>query len=98
MMGMASNLVVPCAKALSDFRRKNRGEAKLRLPPRCQLPRYPVGRSCVRLRREVFLGLAEGGLFQFDTLAQNAFDPTLQVGRAMQAGQESRPCCQVARN
>jgi hypothetical protein len=52
----------------------------------------------VRLRREVFLGLAEGGLFQFDALAQNAFDPTLQVGGAMQAGQESRPGRQVAGN
>ena len=43
MMGMASNPVVRCAKALCDFRRKNRGEAKQRLPPRYQLPRYPVG-------------------------------------------------------
>ena len=52
----------------------------------------------MRLGREAFLGLAEGGLFQFDALAQNAFDPTLQVGGTLQAGQESRPCCQVAGN
>jgi len=52
----------------------------------------------VRSRREAFLALAEGGLFQFDALAQNAFDPTLQVGGAVQAGQKSRPYCQVAGN
>ena len=52
----------------------------------------------VRLRGEVFLGLGEGELFHFDAVVDDPFDPTLQVGLAMQAGEESRPRGQIAGN
>jgi hypothetical protein len=47
---------------------------------------------------EVFLGLAEGELLEFDPLAENALDPTLQAIFAMQAGEERRSCRQLTRN
>ena len=52
----------------------------------------------VRSACEVFLGQGEGELLEFDAVAENPFDPTLQVGLAMQAGEKGRPRGQVAGN